>query len=259
MIFGGEHGKDRSFLQHTVRDHRQQILVLHRVLHFRKKTRKALFQNRQEARRIAPEVHGNQRIGVQRHSVCLSAVFGLHNVPGLADPDQIAPGQSADPPGHAAVIRKRIAHLISHQRIGLRMLGHNRSSFLKCALPVVIIRIDHRKGAVNEASADQHRVPRSPGLFALRRPFLVREIRHIGQFLKRVLDLHAQLLADRLDPIPDNGFEVPLNVVPDDKNDGGESRGDGVMDAVIDDNMAVMIDRLQLFYSTSKSGTYTRR
>lgn len=135
------------------------------------------------------------------------------------------------------------------------MLGHKRGSFLKSALPVVIIRVDHRKRPVYEASASQHRVSGSPGLFAFRRPFLVPKIWHVGQFLKRVLDLHAQLLADRFDPIPDNGFEVPLYIMTNDKNDGREARSYCIVDAVVDDDATAVIDRLQLLYPAAEAGT----
>ena len=64
-------------------------------------------------------------------------------------------------------------------------------------------------------------------------------------------------LADRLDPIPDHILKFIFNILSDNKNHLVKTCFDCVMNRIIHDDMALFINRLQLFDTTAKTGTDT--
>ncbi|GEM_PF-4830810 len=84
------------------------------------------------------------------------------------------------------------------------------------------------------------------------------EVRHIRYFLISISDFHSQRLAEFLYPITDHSSEVCLYIMSDDEDDLIKTGSYRIVDAVVDDKMAIVINWCKLFYSAAKPGTNSR-
>ena len=234
--------KLRPGLQHGVSNGGKKILILQRVLHSRNEFREPRIQHLQKRGRIAPEVHGNQRLDIQRFPIRFSAVADLHDVLRLGNAAELVVLERADPPGHTAVVGEGVLHHIADERVLLRRGREKLRRPEKAVLPVVVIRVDHREGRKDLIRGTQNGVSGSPGLGAADGHRLDKHV----LLLEGIGNLDAEGLADRLDPVPNPLTEIILNVMPDDKHDPVKAGGDRVVDAVVDDQVPVVVHGLQL-------------
>ena len=155
----------------------------------------------------------------------------------------------ADATGYIAIFSQCILNLIANHHIvifSILRLFVLRSQVLishrKCMAAIIIIRIDDRKRSVYHATAAQHCMPCSPWLYASVRNR--KSIRKRIQILVNIRNLH--LLRDtRTDPFA----EQLLIFLLYNKNHFLESGTHRVIDRKIDNNMTVLIDRVDLLHS----------
>ena len=135
------------------------------------------------------------------------------------------------------------------------MLFQEAGSNGKPVLPVVIIRINHSERRVYVLCSTKNSMSGSPGLLSYQLLFTVevRYVRHIGYFLISISDFHTQRLAKLHNPIADHGSEVYLYIMPDDEDNLIKSGGYRIVDTIVDDKMAMVINRGQLFDCNSQT------
>ena len=210
-----------------------------------------LRQRIEEIRRKAPAVHADGRIVRQTavHFAILReqrAVAAGDNVRALAHLLQEAElVDRAHAARHIAVLRQRVFQRVADHEV-LAALAPQRPQVLirqlERARAVVIVRVDDEKRRIEEFAAAQHRVPRAPRLHA---PFRDgKALRQLIQLLEGVVCFHPRRHART-----DHRLEGIFNLVLNQEHDAAEARLVRIVQAVIEDDLAVRADRIQLLQS----------
>ena len=84
------------------------------------------------------------------------------------------------------------------------------------------------------------------------------EIRNIRQFLKGVCHFHIMGATYFFDPAANHFTEILFNIMTDNKNNFIKPGLDGVVNRIINNDVAAVIYRLQLFNTATKTGTNAR-
>ena len=241
---------------------RQVILRFHRVvLHcLVQEGHEALRQRIQKIRRKAPAVHADGRIVRQTavHFAILReqrAIAAGDNVRALAHLLQEAKlVDRAHAARHIAVLCQRVFQRVADHEV-LAALAPQRPQVLirqfERARAVVIVRVDDEERRIEEFAAAQHRVPRAPRLHA---PFRDgKALRQLLQLLEGVVCFHSCRHART-----DHRLEGIFNLVLNQEHDAAEARLVRIVQAVIEDDLAVRADRIQLLQSPV-AAAHTRR
>ena len=107
---------------------------------------------------------------------------------------------------------------------------------------VVVIGVDHRKGAVDEVLGGQHGVAGAPGLDPAFRHGVA--CGQLFQLLESVLYLHG--LGH---PVPDGSLEGILDLVLDHKDHRFKAGPAGVVERIIHDDLSVGAHRVDLLHA----------
>ena len=239
----------------------QQRADLHRDVHLGlfgvlrhgvgKKARKAHFQLGKQAGRKAPHIHGHEV--VRRHRRPVLAILGE----GGAAVDQLDAralhdvGQAAVCIGFAHAARDGA---MLGQRVGQPEADHAVvvdpipvgaaaqpvvQQFIGMAA-VIVVRVDHGEGTVDQAGAAQDGVRRAPWL-----PASLGNGKPVGQALRELL-IHIVHLHVRLDAVAHDVAKVIRDTAVDDEYHALKPGADGVEERIVDDDLSVRADGIDL-------------
>ena len=147
---------------------------------------------------------------------------------------------------HAAVLGQGIFQQIADHAVAVEIIigmgGQVIVHHLKRLRAVVVVRIDDRKGAVNEGLCSQHGMAGAPRLYA--------PLRHgktcgqLFQLLESVLHIHRFRHA-----VTDGSFEGVLDLVLDDKDHGLKAGAAGIVEGVVHNDLSVGAHRVDLLHT----------
>ena len=246
----------RLALVDELADHEgQEVLTLEGVLFqmLGQPARKAALGLVEEALAEAPQVHADGGIGGQVVPA-LAAILGVVDAVFIGL-DAGALGDAAegavlvchaDAAGHAAVFGDGILQQIADHAViihgAVRVGGEVIVDDLEGLRAVVVVRIDDRKGAVNEVLGRQHRVAGAPRLDPALRDGKARG--QLVELLEGVLHLH-----DLGHPVADGGLEGLLDLMLDDEDHGLEPGAAGIVEGIIHDDLPVRAHRVDLLHA----------
>ena len=244
-----------AFLDQFGDHQRQEILTLERVGRqiCVQPCGKAVLCLVQEALAKAPQIHAHRGITRQVGPACAAVLGVVHAVCigldagalGHAVQGAVRVGH-AHAAGHAAVFRHRVAEQVAHHAVvviaavlvGGQVIVHH----LERLGAVVVIGVDHRKGAVNEVLGGQHGVAGAPGLDPAFRHGVA-----CGQFFQLLESVfHVHGLGHT---VADGGLEGLLDLMLDDKDHGLEACAAGVVERIIHDDLSVGAHRVDLLHA----------
>ena len=148
------------------------------------------------------------------------------------------------PTGHMAVLRDCVAQAVAHHgvfiaaglvRIALQIVVDG----LKALWAVVVIGVNHRERAVNQVACRQNGVGSAPGLYPAFRNRVA--LWYVIQLLIGVFHID-----DPGQPVADGCFKGVLDFVLDHKNNGLKACPPGIIDGVVDDELAMASNRIHL-------------
>ena len=244
-----------AFLDQFGDHQRQEILTLERVGRqiCVQPCGKAVLCLVQEALAKAPQIHAHRGITRQVGPACAAVLGVVHAVCigldagalGHAVQGAVRVGH-AHAAGHAAVFRHRVAEQVAHHAVvviaavlvGGQVIVHH----LERLGAVVVIGVDHRKGAVNEVLGGQHGVAGAPGLDPAFRHGVA--CGQLFQLLESVFHVHG--LGHT---VADGGLEGLLDLMLDDKDHGLEACAAGVVERIIHDDLSVGAHRVDLLHA----------
>ena len=244
-----------AFLDQFGDHQRQEILTLERVGRqiCVQPCGKAVLGLVQEALAKAPQIHAHRGITRQVGPACAAVLGVVHAVCigldagalGHAVQGAVRVGH-AHAAGHAAVLRHRVAEQVAHHAVvviaavlvGGQVIVHHPERLGA----VVVIGVDHRKGAVDEVLGGQHGVAGAPGLDPAFRHGVAG--RQLFQLLESVFHVHG--LGH---PVADGGLEGLLDLMLDDKDHGLEACAAGVVERIIHDDLSVGAHRVDLLHA----------
>ena len=158
----------------------------------------------------------------------------------------------ADPARHGSELGERVPQGKSNQRVGVLVFFVRQVIVEKLvgALTVEIIGVNDGKGLVDNVTSHEYGMACSPGLGAFGRN--AESVRDVVQLLEHVVDVGPvlELLSDR-------GAEGLLDVAANDKNDLAEANPQGVIDRVVDNNLAPRthgVDLLEAAITAANTG-----
>ena len=169
---------------------------------------------------------------------------------------QIVPGiLAADAAGHMAVLGHGIAQKVAHHGVFIaagpvRVAGEIIVYGTKGLRAVVIVGIDDGKGAVHQAPGGQHGMAGAPGFYTAGGNGVA--LRQVAQLLIRVL-----YVDDPGQTRSDGGSEVILEFALDDEDYPLETGAQGVVDGIVDDQLAVVshgVDLLEAAVPAAHTG-----
>ena len=244
-----------AFLDQFGDHQRQEILTLERVGRqiCVQPCGKAVLGLVQEALAKAPQIHADRGITRQVGPACAAVLGVVHAVCigldagalGHAVQGAVRVGH-AHAAGYAAVLRHRVAEQVAHHAVvviaavlvGGQVIVHHPERLGA----VVVIGVDHRKGAVNEVLGGQHGVAGAPGLDPAFRHGVA--CGQLFQLLESVFHVHG--LGH---PVADGGLEGILDLMLDDKDHGLEACAAGVVERIIHDDLSVGAHRVDLLHA----------
>ena len=244
-----------AFLDQFGDHQRQEILTLERVGRqiCVQPCGKAVLGLVQEALAKAPQIHAHRGITRQVGPACAAVLGVVHAVCigldagalGHAVQGAVRVGH-AHAAGHAAVLRHRVAEQVAHHAVvviaavlvGGQVIVHHPERLGA----VVVIGVDHRKGAVDEVLGGQHGVAGAPGLDPAFRHGVA--CGQLFQLLESVFHVHG--LGH---PVADGGLEGILDLVLDHKDHGLEACAAGIVKGIIHDDLAVGAHRVDLLHA----------
>ena len=244
-----------AFLDQFGDHQRQEILTLERVGRqiCVQPCGKAVLGLVQEALAKAPQVHADRGITRQVGPACAAVLGVVHAVCigfdagalGHAVQGAVRVGH-AHAAGHAAVLRHRVAEQVAHHAVvviaavlvGGQVIVHHPERLGA----VVVIGVDHRKGAVDEVLGGQHGVAGTPGLDPAFRHGVA--CGQLFQLLESVFHVHG--LGHT---VADGGLEGILDLMLDDKDHGLEACAAGVVERIIHDDLSVGAHRVDLLHA----------
>ena len=244
-----------AFLDQFGDHQRQEILTLERVGRqiCVQPCGKAVLCLVQEALAKAPQVHADRGITRQVGPACAAVLGVVHAVCigldagalGHAVQGAVRVGH-AHAAGHAAVLRHCVAEQVAHHAVvviaavlvGGQVIVHHPERLGA----VVVIGIDHRKGAVNEVLGGQHGVAGAPGLDPAFRHGVA--CGQLFQLLESVFHVHGLRHT-----VADGGLEGLLDLMLDDKDHGLEACAAGVVERIIHDDLSVGAHRVDLLHA----------
>ena len=205
-----------------------------------------------EAGGQTPAAHADQGVPRQVYpgvavGVADGSVRFLHDLGALGDAGQHpVAAHLADAAGDAAVFGHGVFHLVAHHAVlvfvAVGVGGQVIVNDLEGLGAVVVVRIDDRKGPVDQVPGAEHRLP---GAERLGPPF-----RHsvgggqIVQGLEGVLHLHQVG-----QPVPDHFPEGRLVLLADDEDDFFKAGAPGVKNGIVDDDLPAWAHRVELFHA----------
>ena len=244
-----------AFLDQFGDHQRQEILTLERVGRqiCVQPCGKAVLGLVQEALAKAPQIHADRGITRQVGPACAAVLGVVHAVCigldagalGHAVQGAVRVGH-AHAAGYAAVLRHRVAEQVAHHAVvviaavlvGGQVIVHHPERLGA----VVVIGVDHRKGAVDEVLGGQHGVAGAPGLDPAFRHGVA--CGQLFQLLESVFHVHG--LGH---PVADGGLEGLLDLMLDDKDHGLEACAAGVVERIIHDDLSVGAHRVDLLHA----------
>ena len=244
-----------AFLDQFGDHQRQEILTLERVGRqiCVQPCGKAVLGLVQEALAKAPQIHADRGITRQVGPACAAVLGVVHAVCigfdagalGHAVQGAVRVGH-AHAASHAAVLRHCVAEQVAHHAVvviaavlvGGQVIVHHPERLGA----VVVIGVDHRKGAVDEVLGGQHGVAGAPGLDPAFRHGVA--CGQLFQLLESVFHVHG--LGH---PVADGGLEGILDLVLDDKDHGLEACAAGVVERIIHDDLSVGAHRVDLLHA----------
>ena len=147
---------------------------------------------------------------------------------------------------HAAVLGQGVLQQIADHAVAVEIIigvgGQVIVHHLKRLRAVVVVRIDDRKGAVNQGLCSQHGMAGAPGLYT--------SLRHgkacgqLFQLLEGILHLHRFRHA-----VADGCLEGVLDLVLDDKDHGLKAGAAGVVKGIVHNDLSVGAHRVDLFHA----------
>ena len=244
-----------AFLDQFGDHQRQEILTLERVGRqiCVQPCGKAVLGLVQEALAKAPQIHAHRGITRQVGPACAAVLGVVHAVCigldagalGHAVQGAVRVGH-AHAAGHAAVLRHRVAEQVAHHAVvviaavlvGGQVIVHHPERLGA----VVVIGVDHRKGAVDEVLGGQHGVAGAPGLDPAFRHGVA--CGQLFQLLESVFHVHG--LGH---PVADGGLEGILDLVLDHKDHRLKAGPAGVVERIIHDDLAVGAHGVDLLHT----------
>ena len=244
-----------AFLDQFGDHQRQEILTLERVGRqiCVQPCGKAVLGLVQEALAKAPQIHADGGITRQVGPACAAVLGVVHAVCigldagalGHAVQGAVRVGH-AHAAGHAAVLRHRVAEQVAHHAVvviaavlvGGQVIVHHPERLGA----VVVIGVDHRKGAVDEVLGGQHGVAGAPGLDPAFRHGVA--CGQLFQLLESVFHVHG--LGH---PVADGGLEGILDLVLDHKDHRLKAGPAGVVERIIHDDLAVGAHGVDLLHT----------
>ena len=244
-----------AFLDQFGDHQRQEILTLERVGRqiCVQPCGKAVLGLVQEALAKAPQVHAHRGITRQVGPACAAVLGVVHAVCigldagalGHAVQGAVRVGHT-HAAGHAAVLRHRVAEQVAHHAVvviaavlvGGQVIVHH----LERLGAVVVIGVDHRKGAVDEVLGGQHGVAGAPGLDPAFRHGVA--CGQLFQLLESVFHVHG--LGHT---VADGGLEGILDLVLDHKDHGLKAGPACIVKGIIHDDLAVGAHRVDLLHA----------
>ena len=151
------------------------------------------------------------------HAACHAAVFGQGVLQQVAD--------------HAVAVEIIIG-------VGGQVIVHH----LKSLRAVVVVRIDDRKGAVDQGLCSQHGMAGAPRLYTAFRHG--KACGQLFQLLKSVLHVHCFRHA-----VADGSFEGVLDLVLNDKDHGLKAGAAGVIERIVHNDLSVGAHRVDLLHA----------
>ena len=161
----------------------------------------------------------------------------------------------ADAAGDMAVLGDGVAQQIADHgefiaALAVRMALKVLIYLAEALRAIVIVRVHDGEGAIHDLARGKHRVAGAPGLHTAVRDLIA--LRQVVQLLVGVLDVYE------LRESVANGLVKGLfDLVLDDEHNGVEAGALGVIDGVVDDELAVIAHRVYLLESavaTAHSG-----
>ena len=244
-----------AFLDQFGDHQRQEILTLERVGRqiCVQPCGKAVLCLVQEALAKAPQVHAHRGITRQVGPACAAVLGVVHAVCigldagalGHAVQGAVRVGH-AHAAGHAAVLRHRVAEQVAHHAVvviaavlvGGQVIVHHPERLGA----VVVIGVDHRKGAVDEVLGGQHGVAGAPGLDPAFRHGVA--CGQLFQLLESVFHVHG--LGH---PVADGGLEGILDLVLDHKDHRLKAGPACIVKGIIHDDLAVGAHGVDLLHT----------
>ena len=244
-----------AFLDQFGDHQRQEILTLERVGRqiCVQPCGKAVLGLVQEALAKAPQIHADRGITRQVGPACAAVLGVVHAVCigfdagalGHAVQGAVRVGH-AHTAGHAAVLRHRVAEQVAHHAVvviaavlvGGQVIVHHPERLGA----VVVIGVDHRKGAVDEVLGGQHGVAGAPGLDPAFRHGVA--CGQLFQLLESVFHVHG--LGHT---VADGGLEGLFDLMLDDKDHRLEACAAGVVERIIHDDLSVGAHRVDLLHA----------
>ena len=174
-----------ALLQQFTDEDWNQILGFLRIAwhFFLEKLLETIFQHIQKIRSQAPHIHGNKRIHINNHTVCLCSICSLYDVLGFHNLSQVSIFiHLADTTSHTAIIGQCVLqHKACHT--GLAAIYQVLVDSLEAFLAIVIICVDHNERGINHVFCSKHGLTGSPRLCPAFRKFS----RNIVDILKRII------------------------------------------------------------------------
>lgn len=150
-----------ALLQQLTDEDRDQILGFLRIAQyfFLEELLEAIFQHIQKIRSQSPHVHGNQRVYINNHTICLCSICGLDDVLSLYNFCQIILLiHLADATSHTTVIRQRVLQNETSYA-GLAAIQKILMDGLEAFLAIVIVCVNDDERSLNYIFCNKQRTP----------------------------------------------------------------------------------------------------